>query len=88
MANITVRIDDELKQQAEELFHDLGMTLSTAVTTFLRQSIREQALPFQLRREIPNAVTLAAMAEAEDMEANPDKYPVYNNIDDIMADLL
>lgn len=88
MANITVRVDDELKQQAEELFKDLGMNLSTAVTAFFRQAVREQALPFQLRREVPNAVTLAAMAEAEDMEAHPENYPVYHSVSELMEDLL
>lgn len=88
MANITVRIDDDLKMQAEELFRDLGMNLSTAVTAFIRQAVREQALPFQPRREIPNAITLAAMAEADDMEKNPDAYPVYHDVGALMEDLL
>ncbi len=88
MANITVRVDDDLKQQAEELFKDLGMNLSTAVTAFFRQSVREQALPFQLRREIPNATTLAAFAEVEDMEAHPEKYPLYTDVSKLMEDLL
>ncbi|MGM0124033.1 DNA-damage-inducible protein J [Enterococcus sp. AZ194] len=44
-------IDKELKEQAEELYLDLGMDLSTAITIFLKQSIREQQLPFIPSRE-------------------------------------
>lgn len=39
-------------------------------------------------REIPNATTLAAFAEAEDMEAHPEKYPVYDNVAELMEILL
>lgn len=41
-----IRIDEDTKKKAQDLFESLGMTTSTAVTLFLKQSIREQALPF------------------------------------------
>ncbi len=88
MANIAVWVDDELKRQAEELFQELGLDLGAAVTAFLKQSVREQAMPFQLCREVPNVVTLAAMKEVADMEAHPEKYPVYHDIESLMEDLL
>lgn len=88
MANITVWVDDDLKRQSEELLRDLGLDLSTAVTAFLKQSVREQAMPFQLCREVPNAVTLAAMKEVDDMAAHPEKYPVYHDIESLMEELL
>ena len=40
MAQMTVRIDDNLKVQAEMLFAEIGMPLSTAVTIFLKQAVR------------------------------------------------
>ena len=40
--NVTFRVDEELKAQADQLFADLGMSLSTAIHVFLRQSVREQ----------------------------------------------
>lgn len=43
-----IKIDPEVKQQAQALFADLGMNLSTAVNIFLKQSIREQAIPFRV----------------------------------------
>lgn len=45
-ANIS--IDEEVKAKAQKLFADLGMDLSTAVNIFLRQAIRENAIPFNV----------------------------------------
>ena len=63
--NVTFRVDNELKAQADALFSELGMSLSTALNIFLRQSVREQQLPFSVTKNIPNAVTVAAMEAAE-----------------------
>ncbi len=49
--NIT--IDSETKTKAQELLADLGLDLSTAVNIFLRQMVRENALPFTIRRDAP-----------------------------------
>jgi DNA-damage-inducible protein J len=49
MTNITVRIDDDVKRDAETLFGKLGVTMSGAINAFFRQAIREQAIPFQIR---------------------------------------
>lgn len=54
----SIKIDTDLKQQAEELFASLGLTISSATNVFLRQAIREQGIPFPIRREIPNNETL------------------------------
>lgn len=63
MANISIRMDDDLKAKAEELFDDLGMNMTTAFTIFVKQAIREQVIPFSISREIPNEETLAAIKE-------------------------
>lgn len=63
--NITVRVDEDLKRQADILFGDLGMNLSTAFNIFLKQSVREQRIPFLVSRNVPNAATLAAIEAAE-----------------------
>ena len=49
MTNITVRIDDEVKREAEILFEKLGMSVSGAINVFFRQAIRDQAIPFTIR---------------------------------------
>lgn len=43
-----IKIDPVVKQRAQVLFDSLGMNLSTAVNIFLKQSIREQAIPFRI----------------------------------------
>lgn len=77
--NVTFRVDDELKKQAETLFAELGMNLSTAFNVFLRQSVREQQIPFRVSAHVPNETTLAAMDAAERDE------DVYGPFDDVAA---
>jgi DNA-damage-inducible protein J len=64
-ATVNFRIDSELKEEAEDLFSDLGMSLETAFNVFLRQSVREQQIPFLVSRNVPNMAALAALAAAE-----------------------
>lgn len=63
--NISIRMDSELKAQADALFAELGMNLSTAFNIFVRQSIRERRIPFDISLNQPNRETIAAMLEAE-----------------------
>ena len=49
MTNITIRIDDDVKKDAESLFDKLGFSISGAINVFFRQAIREQAIPFPIR---------------------------------------
>lgn len=65
--NINIRMNKELKNQAESLFTELGMNMTTAFNIFLRQSVRQGKIPFEIALDIPNAKTLAAMREIEDM---------------------
>ncbi len=46
MAQLCVRLEDDLKTAAEELFEKMGLTLSSAINVFLRQSVNRQELPF------------------------------------------
>ena len=51
MANLNIRIDDELKKQSELIFDDLGITLSAATTMFLKQVVRHNGIPFELKAD-------------------------------------
>ena len=68
--NISIRMDSELKAQADALFAELGMNLSTAFNIFVRQSIREGRIPFDISLNQPNRETIAAMLEAERIAKN------------------
>lgn len=52
--NISIRIDEDIKKDAETLFAKLGLNLSSAVNVFFRQAVREQAIPFQIKADTDN----------------------------------
>lgn len=82
--NVTFRVEEDLKAQADSLFADLGMSLSTAFNIFLRQSVREQKIPFSISRNVPNTVTQAAIETAENDE---DLYGPYDSVEALMEAL-
>ena len=82
--NVTFRVDEEIKKQADALFSDLGMSLSTAFNIFLRQAVREQGLPFTVTKQVPNAATLSAMEAAE---TGADLYGPFDTVEDLMEAL-
>ena len=71
--NINVRVDAELKKSAEALFNDLGLNMSTAITMFLKSAVNHDGIPFEIRRQTPNAETKAALAEYSEMKKHPRK---------------
>ena len=46
--NVTIRMDEALKEQADALFDEMGMSFTTAINIFVRQSLREQRIPFEV----------------------------------------
>ena len=87
-ANINVRVDAELKRSAEVLFDDLGLTMSSAITIFLKSAVKHEGIPFEIRRIAPNAETRAAIAEFKEMKKNPEKYKRYQSFDDMANEVL
>ena len=85
-SNLTVRLDAQLKKDAEQLFNDLGMTLSGAINIFLHQAIEEQGLPFHVKKSRPNRETLAAMKEAIKV-ANDPNAKTYSSVKELMEEL-
>jgi len=53
--NISIRMDADLKAQADALFAELGMNLSTAFNIFVRQSLREGGIPFEVKQSTPSS---------------------------------
>lgn len=79
----SISIDADVKAQAQALFADFGLDLSTAINIFLRQSIRENCIPFSIQREVPNADTIAAMRESDDMVNHPEQYETFHSMEDL-----
>ena len=84
--NVTFRMDSDLKRQADSLFAELGMSLSTAFNIFVRQSLRDGGIPFDISLEKPNKKTIAAMLEAERIARDPN-VKKYNSVKELFADL-
>lgn len=59
-----IKIDPDLKKESQALFEQLGLNLSTAINMFLRQSVREQAIPFRVGNPLPNRETVQAIEDA------------------------
>ncbi|WP_148133707.1 type II toxin-antitoxin system RelB/DinJ family antitoxin [Candidatus Formimonas warabiya] len=85
--NISIRMDVELKKQAEQLFNELGMSMTTAFNIFLRQAVRQQRIPFDIALETPNAETIAAIEEAERISRDP-SVKGYTDASKMMKELL
>lgn len=90
MAKVTtsINLDTELKKKAQILFADFGMDLTTAVTVFLTQAVREQRIPFEIRREVPNDTTILALKEYDEMKNDPEKYKRYSSFNDALKEVL
>lgn len=54
MAKVIANVDDDVKTRAAALYESMGMTLSTAVNMFLRQSILDEGMPFKPTRRTPD----------------------------------
>ena len=66
MASVStnIKIDPVLKQESQELFESFGLSLSAAINMFLRQAVREQAIPFRVGQPLYNQETLRVIQEA------------------------
>ena len=84
--NISIRMDKDLKEQAEALFSALGMNMTTAFNIFLRQSVRQGKIPFEVSLNVPNAITIAAMEEADKISRDPNTKR-YSSFSEIVAEV-
>jgi DNA-damage-inducible protein J len=78
-----VRVDDDTKEQATAALDAMGLSVSDAVRIFLKRVVADQAFPLELK--VPNAITRAAMAEADEMIAKGKAR--FANADQLMTDL-
>ena len=88
MAKVSTNIslDPELKEKATKLFSNFGLDLSTAITLFLSQSVREEKIPFEIRMNIPNQETIEALKEKEAMK-DKKKYKRYDSFEEIIKEI-
>ena len=80
--NVTLRVDKELKEQADALFEDMGLSLNTACRMFLKRAVQEQRIPFEVRRA--DRKTLKAISDAEQEKNVSDGF---DSVDELMEEL-
>ena len=83
---LNISIDKNLKKQAVELFDQFGLDFSTAISLFLSQAVREQKIPFEIRMNVPNATTIAALNEYDEMKKDKKKYKRYDSFEDVLKE--
>ncbi len=86
--NVTMRMDEKLKAQLQELVSNLGMDMTTFFTISAKQAVREQRIPFSISMEIPNEETREAIEEVRQMKKNPSFGKTYTDVDEMMKELL
>ena len=79
-----ISLDPKLKEESMILFSKFGLDLSTAISIFLQQSVREKRIPFEIRLEIPNDETKEALSEYEEMKKDKTKYKRYSSFDEVL----
>jgi DNA-damage-inducible protein J len=88
--NLNIRVDKDLKENADKLFDSLGLNMTTAMNVFLHQCVREQAIPFRIQvtpqEETPNAETRAALEELQAERKKKDK-KTYNSFSELLAEV-
>lgn len=85
--SMNIRMNKEVKLQAQKVFADLGIDLTTAVNVFLRQAIRYQGFPFEVTLrggEAPNATTMATI---DYTEKGIDMHGPFESVTALMEDL-
>ena len=86
---VNFKMDSELKAEADKLFAELGMNMTTAINVFVRQAVRQRRIPFEVALDTPNAETIAAMREANALAADPKakRYASFQDLlDEVKAD--
>ena len=84
--NLNIKTDKRIKEQSEHIFSELGLNMTTAVNMFLRASIRENGIPFELKMEKPNKITASAIEEGRRIASDPN-VKGYHSMDDLKAAL-
>lgn len=82
-----ISLDPVLKENATKLFASFGLDLSSAISLFLSQSVREQAIPFKIKLTPLNQETLSALNEFNEMKNNTEKYKRYDSFGEVLKEL-
>ncbi len=82
--NVNIRMDENTKKQFNAFCEEIGISVSSAFNMFAKTVVREHRIPFEITTEVPNAVTVAAI---ENADKGIDVYGPFNTIDELMESL-
>lgn len=85
--NLNIRTEKEIKEKADKIFAELGLTMTAAINMFLRATIRENGIPFELKLDSFNDATKAAIEEGRKI-ANDKNVKSYDSIEELKKDLM
>lgn len=85
--NLNVRVDGTLKQEADMLFKNLGLNMSTAINMFLTKCVNTSSIPFEISEPKLSRALQRALKEADKMAKNPEKYKGYHNVNELFEAL-
>ena len=81
--SMSIRLDSEVKEQAQQVFNNLGMDMTTAIKIFLRQAIQYQGLPFDVRLDESRKL----LEVLTDLDQNRNMSQSFESVSDLMEDL-
>lgn len=82
--SMTVRLDKNIKTEAQNIYSALGIDMTTAINVFLRQSIKSNGFPFDVTLNTPNRYTLSAM---NDVTEGKNVVGPFNSVEELMESL-
>lgn len=88
LKSTNIKIDEDLKAAAQKLFTSLGLDMTSAINIFLRQAVKEQAIPFRIGEPEMNEETRKAIKELEVMKKHPERYKSYTDVSEMMKEIL
>lgn len=80
VTTMTVRMNKDVKTQAQSIFSAIGMDMTTAINVFLRKAIQCNGFPFSVTTETPNTTTVTAI-ESDEI------YDPFDSVKDMMTPL-
>ncbi len=86
-ANINIRIEPEVKKEAEELFGSFGISVTDAINIFLHTSLMQGGFPFVIKQPRFNKETEDAMQEARDILAGKIQAKTYHSVEELFNEL-
>ena len=82
-----IRVEPKVKEEVEKILSNLGMTSTEAINIYLRQIILTSGIPFEIKTPQFSNEMLEAIKEADEIMKNPDAYPSYNSVEELMEAL-